>query len=212
MFNTAISIVDAMLQLDKSQTAKAEMKSGSSTKIVKALESLTTKIGQTLNETNREYSSERKNIAIKVTLLKVTDFPNKINVLGISSSSDENAPSINISKQSPLESSVQSKVVIPRSALEGLKDPFISVVNYRDNTFFLSESQLRNISNGKKLTQRVPASNVLSASINDQDQQLVTEEQFSNLTEPVTVAFRNTSNSKGTGSIMFWNFTCRGNC
>lgn len=195
-----------MLILDRSKIAKSQLKSASSTKLVKALDHLTKKIAFSLNTTNRTYSNQQNNIAIKVELLNIKEIDNKINILGLSSSND--IPLINITKESSSET-VSSKVTIPKSTLGDFSNPFVSVINYRDNLLFLSEREIESISRGINPTNQVPASNVLSASVGDQGR-LNSEESLSNLDEPVTIAFRNTSNSAGTGTCMFWNFTCKG--
>ena len=158
-----------------------------------------------LNETHQQLSFERVNLAVKVAL--VDRFTHAINIVG--TISNKNVPSIDI-KDNTSSAFVQSEIVIPVENLIGLDKPVVRVYNLRNSSLFLSDDSAKMLKSGENSATRFVGSNVLSASVNDQFR-LLTDDHFSNLSEPVTVSFRKVVLKKTQeDACMFWNFSCSG--
>ena len=98
-------------------------------------------------------------------------------------------------------SAINGLITLPTDMLlAGNRTPVVSSISYSSGVFFLTDNQLEDIitDNKDRNIKTVVGGSVLSASIGDED--------FINLSTPVTISFRNVSQSVGTGVVRFWDF------
>jgi len=189
-----------VLKLKKSNIAKAQIKYQTSTKFLKILERIGKLLGKTLTSTNNKEYISTKNLALAVSLVK--DFQNTASIYSIRSNKEQASVFIN---ESIPNDSLQSKIIIPTSNFIDKNTAFVIAINYKNGIFFSPQADLENLVNGVRNIRGIVGSNVLSATINDRNN------AGNNLLEPISIGFKNVSQSKGTGTCKFWNFSCPGN-
>lgn len=209
-----LSAVNDIMKVNERVLAKAQVSKNTSTKIVQSLERMSQSVAKDLNENNTSFKIADTNIAMTVSLVK-PDQQQQQHVSVVSYREDKGSGSetkvgiYNGDFDSSIENNtaINGLITLPTDILlAGNRTPVVSSISYSSSVFFLTENQLEDIiisdkgghRNKDRNYKTVVGSSVLSASIGDED--------FTNLTSPVTISFRNVSQSLGTGAIKFWDF------
>jgi len=176
--------------------AQSQIKQNSSTKILMVLDKLTHALSEDLTEQNNTYVIEKRNIAMRVTLVNQT----KNFATVIASNNEQGKINVDIQQDSgsTFDDGINGVIKLPKTVLQSYEKPIVRAINHRTAILFHTDKQLKMLADGKKLTGKMAASNVLSASLGEQ--------KFESLAQPVTISFKNVSKSSGTGVCKFWDF------
>lgn len=193
--------VNDIMKANEKVLAKAQISMNTSTKIVKSVEKISISIAESLNETHSSFTFTDSNLAMSVSLVNQNHSSTSVvtyneliqreTTLGIYQDNRE--------VDFATDKSMNGMLVLPGAAVTSNKSIVLRSVTYRKGVFFLNQHQLDNITSGGRVVEHAVGSNVLSVSIGE-------EEKSTELEEPVTISFRNDSQSIGTGVIMFWDF------
>ena len=201
-----VAAVNNIMKVNERVLAKAQISKNTSTKIVRSLERMSQSVAKDLNETNTSFEIADTNIAMTVFLVKPTQRRQHVSVVAYRG--NENGSETRVGIYNDYHDSIDNNtainglITLPTDMIfAGNRTPVVSSISYSSDVFFLTGKQLEEITSGDGKTQKVKkavGSSVLSASIGD--------EEFTSLTTPVTISFRNPPQSLGTGIIKFWEF------
>ena len=179
--------------------ANAQINRNTSTHIVRSMERISRSVAADLDETNPTYNISETNIGMAVSL--VTPSQRHVSVVSYSANGASKIGIFNGYNNSIGNNiAINGLISLPTDMMftGGKKSVAVTSITYADGVFFLTGKQLKKISIGKGKSRKEVGSSVVSASVGDKD--------FSDLQTPVTISFRNVSQSLGTGNVKFWNF------
>lgn len=196
MASDALSSIDKIIDTNGVMIAQSQMKQNSSTKILGVLDKITKALSEDLNEENNTYVIEKRNIALRVSLINQTQ-----DYVAVTSSNNRRGKVVVDIQQdsgSAFNDDVSGIIKLPKLLMENYKRPIVRAINHRNAILFLTEEQMKELSDTKKLTGKIATGNVLSASLGDH--------KLERLDQPVTISFKNASKSVGSGVCKFWDF------
>ena len=197
-----LAVVDALTKTAAEKVlGSAQLKGSSSSKILEALENFIERIDSASKNSESEsfnltdLSRQLPNIAFNISREKFTN-----DVFFISKEQEGNL-SVSITtdvNQSRVTSETVALIKIPREAFANSSETLYSY-QFRNPSFFLTETQLQQLNGSKTKNNRTVESNVLSAT--------VLLRSIKNLTNPVVLTFRLSGKQNEGGEIdcQFWN-------
>ena len=205
--STTLSAVNDIMKVNQRVLAKAQVSRNTSTKIVRSLQRMSQSVAKDLNEANTSFKIADTNIAMTISLVKPDQQEQHMSVVSYRDDKDWGSETKIGIYNGALNSSIANNsainglITLPTDMLlAGNRTPVVSSISYSSGVFFLTDNQLEDIitDNKDRNIKTVVGGSVLSASIGDED--------FINLSTPVTISFRNVSQSVGTGVVRFWDF------
>uniref|UniRef100_A0A7M5VA96 Uncharacterized protein n=2 Tax=Clytia hemisphaerica TaxID=252671 RepID=A0A7M5VA96_9CNID len=191
--------VNDIMKANEKILAKAQLSMNTSTKIVKSLEKISISIAKSLNKSHPSFTFTDSNLAMTISLVSHNHSSTSVVTYKEPIQRETTLGIYGQEIDFVTDKSMNGMVVLPETAVTSNKSIALRSVTYRKGVFFLNQHQLDNITSGGQVIEHAVGSNVLSVSIGE-------EERRTELEEPVTISFRNDSQSLGTGVIMFWDF------